>query len=189
MEKVMIGKMPAGYAPAVIVGAMVDGKANYNTLGCYGLISPFPPTIYIKSIKPHYTNIGIRETRYFSVNLPSASLAQKTDYVGLVSGRDTDKSNVFKPFFGSIDQAPMIEECPVNILCKVIQTVYIPSQPNAEIFIGEVQEVYVNKECMTDGKPDPNKIKPLMLANNMYWEMTGSPAGVAYQDGKALITQ
>jgi flavin reductase (DIM6/NTAB) family NADH-FMN oxidoreductase RutF len=188
MEKVMIGKMPASAAPAVIVGAMVNGKANYNTLGCFGLISPMPPTVYIKSIKPHYTNIGIRETGYFSVNIPNAALAQKTDYVGLVSGHDTDKSEVFKPFFGSIDKAPMIEECPVNILCKVIQTVYMPSQPNAEIFIAEIEEVYVDKECMTDSKPDFNKIKPIMLAGGgLYLEMTGKPAGVAYHDGKMLI--
>lgn len=187
MEKVMIGKMPASPAPAVIVGAMVNGKANYNTLGCFGLIGPMPPTIYIKSIKPHYTNIGIRETGYFSVNIPNAALAQKTDYVGLVSGHDTDKSEVFRPFFGSIDKAPMVEECPVNILCRVIQTVYMPSKPDNEIFIGEIEEVYVNKECMTDGKPDLNKIKPLMLAGGLYWEITGNPAGIAYQDGKALI--
>lgn len=189
MEKVMIGKMPAGAAPAVVVGAMVNGKANYNTLGCFGMISVRPPTVYIESVKPHYTNIGIRETGYFSVNIPNAALAQKTDYVGLVSGHDIDKSDVFRPFFGSIDKAPMIDECPVNILCKVIQTVYMPSQPNAEIFIGEVVEVYVNKECMTDGKPDLNKIRPLMLtgADGLYWEITGITAGVAYQEGKALI--
>ena len=188
MEKVMIGNMPASAAPAVIVGALVNGKPNYNTLGCFGLISPMPPTIYIKSIKPHYTNIGIRETGYFSVNIPNAALTQKTDYVGLVSGHDIDKSDVFKPFFGSTDRAPMIEECPVNILCRVIQTVYMPSQPNAEIFIAEIEEVYVNKECMTDGKPDFNKIKPIMLAGGgLYLEMTGKPAGVAYHDGKMLI--
>lgn len=82
----------------------------------------------------------------------------------------------------------MIEECPVNILCKVIQTVYMPSQPNAEIFIAEIEEVYVNKECMTDGKPDLNKIKPLMLTGGgLYLEMTGNPVAVAYQEGKVLI--
>jgi len=187
MEKVMIGKMPAGAFPAVIIGSMVNGKPNYNTLGCYGLISPFPPTVYIKSVKQHFTNIGIRETGYFSVNIPARDLTQKTDYVGQVSGKETDKSCVFTSFFGSSDKTPMIEECPVNILCKVVQTVHMPTQPNAEIFIGEVEEVYVNEKCMTDGAPDLNKIKPLMLAGNQYLEISGKPAGKAWDIGKALI--
>lgn len=188
MAKVMIGKVPAIPAPAVIVGAMVRGKPNYNTLGCYGLISPQPPTVYIKSIKPHYTNVGIRETGYFSVNVPSAALVQKTDYVGLVSGKDTDKSGVFKPFYGSVDKAPLIEECPVNLLCKVIQTVEMPSQPLAEIFFGEIVETYVSQDCIVDGKPDMTKLWPLMLGGGYYWEMKGKPAGAAWGEGKALIS-
>ena len=187
MEKAMIGKMPAGAFPAVIAGSMVDGKPTFNTLGCYGLISPYPPTVYIKSIKPHYTNIGIRKTGYFSVNIPARDLTEKTDYVGLVSGKDTDKSGVFTTFFGSSDKAPLIEECQVNILCRVVQTVYMPTQPNTEIFIGEVEEVYVNKKCMTDGVPDLNKILPLMLSGTQYMEISGKPTGVMYETGKALI--
>lgn len=34
----------------------------------------------------------------------------ETDYVGLVSGRDTDKSTVFKSFLGSVDKAPLITD-------------------------------------------------------------------------------
>lgn len=187
MEKVMIGKMPAGAFPIIVVGSMVNGKPNYNTLGCYGLISPAPPTVYIKSVKQHYTNVGIRESGWFSVNLPSADQARKTDYVGLVSGYDTDKSDAFTPFFSSAGNAPMIEECPVNILCKVIQTVYMPTQENAEIFIGEVEEVYIKKECMIDGNIDLNMIKPLMITGTQYIEVTGTPAGAAWNIGKELI--
>jgi flavin reductase (DIM6/NTAB) family NADH-FMN oxidoreductase RutF len=187
IEKVMIGKMPASAFPVVIVGSMVNGKPNYNTLGCYGLISPYPPTVYIKSIKEHYTNAGIRETGWFSVNLPLKELVEKTDYVGLVSGHDTDKSGIFKSFFSSVGNAPMVEECPVNILCKVVQTVYMPTQPKTEIFIGEVEEVYVNNKCMSDGVPDLNKIKPLMLAGTQYVEISGNPVGTAWKIGKDLI--
>ncbi len=76
------------------------------------------PTISIMSGKMHYTNAGIRETGYFSVNIPTPGIVRETDYVGLVSGETVEKSNVFNSFFGSMDKAPMIEECPVNLLCK-----------------------------------------------------------------------
>ncbi|HMK46977.1 MAG TPA: flavin reductase family protein [Methanocella sp.] len=187
MEKVMIGKVPAAMCPTVIAGAMVNGKPNYNTLGCFGLITPQPPTVYIKSIKPHYTNLGIRETGYYSVNFPSPALVRKTDYLGLVSGKDVDKSTVFKSFFGSVDKAPMIEECPVNMLCKVIQTVEIPSQPLCEIFIGEIEETYVNQDCIANGKPDMAKLWPLVMHGLQYWEITGRPVGTPWSEGKALI--
>ncbi|WP_424358214.1 flavin reductase family protein [Methanocella sp. MCL-LM] len=191
-EKVMIGKMPACALPVAIVGSMVNGKANFNTLGCFGLLSAVKPMVYIMSGKSHYTNVGIRESGYFSVNIPSEELVAKTDYVGLVSGRDTDKSGVFSSLFGAADKAPMIKECPVNILCKVLKSEELSNSPVSdivsEVFIGEVLEVYVSKDCLTDGRPDLRKINPLLLGGNplMYWTL-GSQAGLAYKDGKGLI--
>jgi flavin reductase (DIM6/NTAB) family NADH-FMN oxidoreductase RutF len=182
----MTGKMPAGAAPAVIVGALVNGRPNYITLGCYGLMSIAKPTVSIMSAKVHYTNRGIRETGYFSVNVPTAGIVRETDYVGLVSGEKVDKSGVFTSFYGSVDKAPMIEECPVNLLCKVIKTDELPNVPNHEIFYGEVLEVYVSKDCFTDGQPDLKKINPLLLGGGSYWDI-GSPVGTAWKEGISLM--
>jgi flavin reductase (DIM6/NTAB) family NADH-FMN oxidoreductase RutF len=186
MEKVMTGKMPAIAVPAVIVGAMVNGRPNYLTLGCFGLMSIAKPTVSIMSGKSHYTNAGIRETGYFSVNVPSPDLVRETDYVGLVSGHKVDKSGLFKSFFGSVDTAPMIEECPVNLLCRVVKTDELPNVPGHEIFYGEVLEVYVSQDCMIDGQPDTGKINPLLLSNGRYWDI-GGPVGVAWKEGIALV--
>ena len=183
MEKTMVGKTSVCARGAVIAGAIVNGKANYLTLGCFGNLSPRPAIVYISVNKTHYTNAGIRENGYYSVNLPTRELVQKTDYVGLVSGKDTDKSGVFTAFYGTINKAPMIQECPVNMLCKVINIVDLPTN---EVFIGEVVETYVNKDCLTDDKPDIRKINPLILGGNAYWEL-GNKAGTTYTDGKALI--
>jgi flavin reductase (DIM6/NTAB) family NADH-FMN oxidoreductase RutF len=184
MEKVNIGKATAGISPAVICGAIVNGKVNFVTLGNYGGISPRGPQIYISMNKAHYTNAGIRETGYFSINIPSKDLTVKTDYVGLASGKDTDKSKTFTTFYGSVDKAPLIQECPVNIVCKVIQTVDMPTQ---EIFIAEVVETFVAKDCLNaDNKPDIKKINPLLLGGGGYWEL-GARVGSPFADGKALI--
>jgi len=184
MEKVMVGRITVGATPAVIAGAIVNGKPNFLTLGNYGGISPRPiPLVYISVNKAHYTNAGIKEHGYFSVNWPSRNMVQKTDYVGLVSGKNVDKSGVFSVFYGSVDVAPMIEECPVNIVCKLFQTVDLPTQ---EIFIGEVVETFVNKDCCEDGKPVLKKVNPLLLGAGAYWEL-GNKAGDAWKDGKALV--
>ena len=184
MQKVMVGKMTVGATPAVIAGAMVNGKPNFLTLGNYGGISPRPvPLVYISVNKAHYTNAGIKENGYFSVNWPSKDLVKETDYAGLVSGKNVDKSKVFTVFYGSIDKAPLIEECPVNIVCKLFQTVDLPTQ---EIFIGEVVETFVNKDCCEDGKPVLKSVNPLLLGGGSYWEL-GNKAGDAWKDGKALV--
>ena len=184
MEKVMVGKVTVGVSPAVIAGAMVNGKPNFLTLGNYGGICPRPvPIVYISVNKAHYTNAGIKETGYFTVNWPSKDLVQKTDYVGLVSGKDVDKAAIFNVFYGAVDSAPMIEECPVNIVCKLQQTVDLPTQ---EVFIGEVVETYVSKDCCDGEKPVLKDVNPLILGGGAYWEL-GEKAGNSFQDGKALI--
>jgi flavin reductase (DIM6/NTAB) family NADH-FMN oxidoreductase RutF len=183
MAKSNIGKTRVGISPSVIVGALVNGKANYITLGqCSGL-SMNPPMMYISINKAHYTNDGIKENGYFSVNIPSDEVVQKMDYVGLVSGRDTDKSDVFTIFYGESDKAPMIEECPVNILCKVYQVVDLP---NYDVFFGEIVGTYVNEDCLTDDKPDMKKINQVFLSGGKYCYV-GDECGTAFSDGRALI--
>ncbi len=172
--------------PICIASSIIEGKVNFATYGCFGLLAPRPtPYVYIGSVDPHYTNIGIKENGYFGVNIPSVDQMEKTDYVGLVSGHNTDKSKVFKTFFGKVDKAPLIEDCPINVLCKLTKTVDLPGR---DIFIGEVIETYVNQECISDGKLDFKKINPLLFtsANAKYWEL-GNIVGSAYKEGKTLI--
>jgi flavin reductase (DIM6/NTAB) family NADH-FMN oxidoreductase RutF len=185
MAKKMVGKSHIGTNPTVIVGALVDGKPNYLTLGHCGGMSMNPPIVYVSCNKAHYTNAGIKENGYFSVNLPSKDLVQKTDYIGLVSGRDVDKSGVFTAFYGSADKAPMIEECPACILCKVIETIDLP---NNDVFIGEIIETYIDEDCLSDDKPDVCKIDPILLAGGGYCRV-GDRCGNAFADGKALMNK
>jgi flavin reductase (DIM6/NTAB) family NADH-FMN oxidoreductase RutF len=72
--------------PICIASSSIEGKVNFATYGCFGLLAPRPTTyVYIGSVEPHYTNIGIKENRYFGVNIPSVDQMKETDYVGIVS--------------------------------------------------------------------------------------------------------
>ncbi len=160
MEKIQLhNQAPAAPLPIVVAGALVEGKENYLTIGAYGIMSIQPPVVYISSMKSHYTNAGIKKTGYFSINVPSAHRVKETDYCGLVSGRDTDKSAIFTSFYGEEKHAPMIRECPVNALCKLVKTVKLP---NNDVFIGDVIEYYVDKSCIAKDIPDPKKTAPLV---------------------------
>ncbi len=184
MEKIQLqNQAPAAPLPIIIVGALVNGKENYLTIGAYGIMSIQPPVVYISSMKSHFTNAGIKKTGYFSINVPCASMIKETDYCGLVSGHETDKSVVFTSFYGQEKHAPMIRECPINALCKLAKTVDLP---NNDVFIGDVVEYYVDKTCLAEDHPDPKKTAPLLLYGRSY-RILGRVVGTAFAAGKALM--
>jgi flavin reductase (DIM6/NTAB) family NADH-FMN oxidoreductase RutF len=91
---------------------------------------------------------------------------------------------MFTPFYGELGKAPLISECPMNMLCKVINTIPLF---DFEFFLGEIVAAYVNEQCMTDGKPDPKKINPMILMGTNYWDL-GQAIGTVFKEGAALRT-
>ena len=183
MDKIKLPNRPLGPFPVVLVGADVNNKPNYTTVGACGVVS-LEPVLYVSLRRTHYTTSGIKETGYFSVNIPSANLIRETDYCGIVTGRTTDKSKLFKSFYDDLGKAPMISECPLNILCKVLE-----SKPifDFEFFLGTILAVYLNKQCLTDGKPDSSKINPIILMDTNYFSL-GQIIGAVYKEGKQKAT-
>ncbi len=109
MEKVKIANWPVGPFPVALAGAHVNGKPNYATVGACGVVCQ-EPVLYVSLKHSHYTTAGVRDNGYFSLNIPSDNMVQKTDYCGIVSGGLADKSPVFASFYDDIGKAPMIEE-------------------------------------------------------------------------------
>jgi len=183
MKRVRYGNYPLVYPlPAVLVGAIVDNKPNFETLGNCGIVSVNPAVIYISSDKSNYTNNGIKEHGVFSINIPSVDLIERVDYCGLVSGRNTDKSKVFECFYESNEKVPMITECPVNMACKVIKTFEVHNK--MDVFVGEVMETFVREDCTTNGYADTKKINPLTYCmDNKYWSI-GDTLGKGFNIGK-----
>ncbi len=106
----------------------------------------------------------------FSVNVPSTDTVKETDYCGLVSGSKVDKVEVcrFKVFYGKLVSAPLLEQCPVNLECRVVHILDLGSH---SLIIGRISEAHVSENCLTDGESDINKIKPLVY-------ITGPPVNI-----------
>lgn len=187
MEKIAIGTNFFIPMPVVLVGTKVGGKDNFMTVGWCARANANPPMILCGIGNQHFTPKGILETGTFSVNIPPAGLVEKTDYCGLVSGAKTDKSQVFDVFYGSLKVAPMIRECPVNLECRLVQSVTLPTNT---VFIGEIEAAYANPEVMKNGRPDFSAIDPLLLTmpDNQYWRL-GAKAGDAWSAGKMVKTK
>ena len=185
MTKTKLGPSTFLYPkPTLLVGAMVNGKPNFMTASWSGIACHRPPAIQVAIRQVRYTYNGIIENNTFSINVPGTDLTEKTDFCGIHSGRDTDKAKLFNVFYGKLENVPLIEECPLNLECKVIHSVEIGTHT---LFIGEIMETHVSNECMTNGRPDIKKIDPIIYATGtkQYFSI-GDEIGRAYKIGDKI---
>jgi len=136
--------------PALLIGAIVKGKANFMTAAWAGIANGEPPVVSVAIRPARYTLIGIRENAEFSVNVPSASQAREVDFCGIKSGATVDKVERcrFTLFQGVLKHAPLIEECPINFECTVRQIVDLDSHC---LVLGQVVETHVSDNCLGAG--------------------------------------
>jgi len=168
--------------PAVLVGTLVDGKPNFMTVAWCGIVASTPPSISAALRPERYTFKGISDHGTFSINIPSVSSVEKVDYCGIYSGHKVDKSQIFSVEYGRLNTAPLIQECPVNLECRVIHSLDLGSHV---LFIGEIIETHIDSECLTDEKADPAKIDPLIYTTDVrQYRRLGEIVGKAWSVGK-----
>lgn len=164
MVKILMGpQMVLGTRPVFLVGANVDDKPNFMAVGACGVANLEPPMISVAIRHGRYTLKGIRQNMTFSVNVPPVDLVKETDYCGLVSGSKVNKVEAcqFNVFYGKLNNAPLIGQCPVNLECGVVHVLNLGSH---SLIVGRIEETHISENCLTDGKPDANKIKPFISA-------------------------
>lgn len=184
MARIRLENNTAIPMPVVLVGTTVEGKANFMAVGWVSRVNYQPPMIAVGINRNHHTAEGIRENKTFSVCLPGSQLVKETDYCGLVSGKTVDKSKLFTVFYGELPGAPMIEECPVCMECRLVDQLDLPTNT---FFVGEITGAYGEEQYLSEGRPDYKKIDPFFLTmpDNTYWSV-GAPAGKAWSIGNAL---
>lgn len=188
MEKVPLRDPAFIYPmPMTIVGAMVDGRPNWLAVAWVTPVNVRPLLIGIALGKTHFTNRWIHEHGEFGISIPGEDLLAATDYIGLASGTEVDKSAVFEPFFGTLKNAPMVTSCPVTMECRLVRTVDLPAN---EFFIGEVVGAWSEERFLTDGQPDVTKMQPftLTMPDNHYWAV-GERLGRAWSIGQGYRTE
>lgn len=190
MAKITMGPRPLLCPmPAVLVGTKIDGQPNFITVAWCGIANGEPPMIAIAIRQQRYSHRGLRQNMAFSVNVPSADMVRETDYCGLASGAEVDKAEVcrFNLFYGKLDNAPLIEQCPINLECRVMHILNLGTH---SLFVGKILETHVSQDCLSDGRPDVDKIKPFAFttAPVLQYHAFGTLLGKAYEIGNELMT-
>ncbi len=136
--------------PVVLVSCKRPGeKPNLITLAWAGTVNSDPPMVSI-SIRPErFSHDIIMETGEFVINLVNKKLTYATDWCGVRSGKDLDKYKEMglKQQKSLKVTAPGIEESPVNIECKVVESKDLGSHT---MFLAEVVAVTVDKQYLDE---------------------------------------
>jgi flavin reductase (DIM6/NTAB) family NADH-FMN oxidoreductase RutF len=168
-----------------ILGSHLEGKANFMALDWLTRTNFDPPMLGVCVNKGNASHGALVAAGQYSVNVPSVDMMEVTDYTGLVSGRKTDKSDLFEVYYGDLDKAPLIAGCPLAIECRIVETVDLPTNG---FFIAEMVNIHTEEKYLTDGKPDTAKIRPFLLTmpDNRFWAV-GEVIGKAWSAGAPLL--
>ena len=109
-------------------------------------------------------------------------MVEVVDYCGLSSGAEADKSSLFDVFYGDLETAPMVSECPLNLECRFSE---VKELGTTSLIIGEITEVFTEKKYLTGDTPDCKKMDPMIffMPGGPYYR-TGEHIGDAFAIGK-----
>jgi flavin reductase (DIM6/NTAB) family NADH-FMN oxidoreductase RutF len=189
MKKSIGIHMPVYPAPVLIIGNYDEkGKPNVMAAAWGGICCSVPPCITISLQKIRYSYNNIVDRKAFTVNIPSEKYVKESDYFGMVSGREHDKLSItnLTPMRGEKVDAPYIEEFPVSIECKLLQTIELGTHV---MLVGKVVNTLADEECLTcDNYPDPEKVRPIIFTPKYrrYYAL-GADLGEAFHMGRFFM--
>lgn len=158
--------------PAVLVscGATPE-EYNMLTVAWTGTICSDPAMCYI-SVRPERHSYDIiRRTGEFVINLTTETLARATDWCGVKSGKDVNKWREMglTPVPATVVKAPLIEESPVSIECRVKQIIPLGTH---DMFIAEVVNVAVDEQYLDEkGKFDMVRAGLMAYSHGEYFTL------------------
>lgn len=137
--------------PAVMISCGAE-ESEYNilTISWVGTLCTNPPMCYISVRPERHSYPIIKKNMEFVINLTTKDLAYATDWCGVKSGKDNNKFSEMNltPGKASVVKAPIIEESPLCIECRVREVMSLGSH---DMFIADVvnvlaDEKYINPE-------------------------------------------
>ncbi|WP_029896441.1 flavin reductase family protein [Desulfohalovibrio reitneri] len=188
MEKTSLGASPLILPmPALLVGALVDGKPNFMVAAWAQVACSKPPMLSVAVREERHTMRGIRENGQFSLNVPSTALVEEADACGVATGAKTDKSEFFTSGYSELaPKAPLAMECPINVALHVEKFVELGSHT---LVIGNVKETLASSSILKDGLPDPVLADPLVYLTGVAksYARVGDIVGGAFKVGRKRL--
>jgi flavin reductase (DIM6/NTAB) family NADH-FMN oxidoreductase RutF len=150
MSKVQLPPNTTLYpVPVVLITCGQEEHGNIFTVNRIASCNAEPPMISI-SVRPgRASHALIEEYREFVVNIPFPEMELVSDFVGSTTMQEIDKwqETGLSPVLATRVKPPLLAECPVNLECRVIQQVQLPSH---SLFIAEVVALHAEKSMLNE---------------------------------------
>ena len=167
--------------PAVMITCgELNQQMNIITISWAGTICTNPPMVSISVRPERYSYDLIKKNGEFVINLTTEKQLKAADYCGVTSGRDHDKfkKTGLTPGSASLVKAPIIEECPVNIECRVKEILPLGSH---DLFIADVAAVLVDEAYLDENNRfHLNKTKPICYSHGRYYGLSEELGSFGY---------
>lgn len=171
--------------PLVVGGTMEHADAL--AVAWINVVSSTPPTVAMGLRESRATLALIRTSGSFTVNIPTSSMAKLVDFCGLTSGRIVDKFAVTGLTLAPsrIVEAPLIEQCPFNLECRVTSETVVGSYL---VVFGEIVEAHADEDVLrADNQIDIEALDPLVyIAGAREYRRLGEKVADAFDVGKKL---
>ncbi len=156
--------------PLVIVTCGTLERPNLMAANRIASVAAEPPQIALALRRGRHSVDLIQDSGEFTINLPTPALLSAIHTIGTTSGRETDKvaRTGLALARSSKVRSPLVAACPVNIECRVSQTVDLRSHL---LFIAEVMAVHADESVLDlRGEVDYRKARPLVYETAMVRE-------------------
>lgn len=173
----------------LVVGGTLE-HADTLAVAWINIVSSTPPTVAMGLRESRYTLELIRGNGSFTVNVPTTAMAAQVDVCGTTSGRTTDKFAITGLTLApsSVVEAPLIEQCPFNLECRVTEEAQVGSYV---VILGEVVEAHAEEGILAGEDStvvDVAALNPLIyIAGSREYRGIGEKVADAYAVGKTIL--
>jgi flavin reductase (DIM6/NTAB) family NADH-FMN oxidoreductase RutF len=147
-----------------------EDRPNIITISLVSILSSHPPIVALGMRSSRYSYELVKAAGDFVLNIPSADMVSAVKLAGAKSGRDCDKfaESGLTPIPSTGITSPMIDECPINIECKLIQVMNMKS--SHDIIFAEIVSTHLDESILDTEK---NKFDPSKIRLLSYFPMVG----------------
>lgn len=156
--------------PTLVTCGTID-KPNVFTVAWTGILNTQPPVTYISVRPERYSYNLIKDSGEFVINLTTEELVKAVDFCGVKSGKNIDKFNAMNltPQDAFTVKAPILEQSPVNIECKVRNIIELGTH---HMFIADITAVDAAIELLDkNGRLELDKAGLLAYSHGEYFSL------------------
>lgn len=152
-----------------------NGTFNLAPFSFFNVVAVNPPTVLFSGgrhpDRPKDSVTLAEKTGEFTVNIVSETVAKAMNVTSGTFTADDDEFAIagLTPAIGTKVKAPLVDESPANLECKVIEILSLGTKGQTRVVIGEVLAVHVSEDVLDGTRVDNDVLQAIgRMAGDTY---------------------